>query len=1349
MSGTPSGCVPQIEQFNFNEPDKWPKWKRRFERYLTAAGLGNKTDEEKVNTLIYLMGDAADDILLTFNLSAADQTKFNLILEKFDGHFIPKKNIVYERTKFNQCVQSPGENFEDFLINLYTLVETCDYGILKEEMVRDRIVSGVSDGDLSEKLQLVDGLTLSKAIQICKQYEEVKKHKSLFSSSSVGKVGTHYNKFTDKPVNKINRSQPGTSRGYSSRNNNQNQQPPKRNKECPWCGIPETHPRERCPARDATCYFCRGRGHYSRVCKSRARGKVGAVDNSDDDSNNSDLDHGVLGAVGQSKDLDNKWQVSVEMEGEYISFRLDTGADVTVVPSTYAKKKFLEPTNKKLYGPNHQRLDVVGKLRVKLKYHNRESVEDIYYVRDLSYPLLGRPAIENLKMIKLVLNIQNTSLIEDIIKEYPSLFKGLGTIPGVYKIDVKEDAVPYCLTTPRSVPIPLLSSLKEELLTLEKKGIINRIEEPSEWCSPIVIVPKKVTSKDTPKIRLCIDFTKVNASIKRQHHPIPKVESTLAMISGAKYFSKLDANSGFYQIQIAPESKHLTTFITPFGRYTFNRLPFGITSAPEIFQRKMEEILNGEEGAICRMDDILVWGRTLSEHNHRLRQVLNKLKNSGMTLNKSKCVVGVESIHFLGHKIDGTGIRPDDDKIKAISDMPEPTDKKGVQRFLGMINFVCRSIPNRASILEPLYALLKDNTMFFWGPDQKRSFSEIKKVLIQSPALAVFDPSLETIVSADASSYGIGGALFQKQPDGQVRPVAYVSRTLNEAERRYAQIEREGLAVAWTMTKLEEYILGLPNVTLQTDHKPLVPIFSTKTLDSLSPRLLRFKIRLARYSYNIVHVPGKDLLIADTLSRQPIEPSADEERFPDAEEYINLLFSSYQASDARLQEILNEQQADDDFQVLVKYILEGWPVREEVDSQVVQYWPERNNLSLVNGFLMNGNRLLIPKGLHKEILNRLHDGHQGITKTRRRAQDTVWWPGISKQIEELVKSCQKCIEHAPPPRNEPLQPSIFPERPWQRIAADLLYYKGKIALSVIDYYSGFLEVEFIPDMKMNTVIGKLRAIFARHGIPEELRTDCGSHFKLDSFAKEYGFNHVMSSPRFPQSNGEAEAGVKIVKRILSKSDNFYRGLLAYNSTPRHNGYSPSELLMNRKLRTTLPMHPGKLDSCVPDKENLRNKEFIHKANQKYYYNRRHGTRELKPLSVSSKVWIQDLNRYGKVVSSDANLRTYKIDTGNQILRRNRWALTPVPKELDNDRNIRGQPIEDVEGNRPASSTPPSDDIVRSPSSQVVASPRQQLTLLKTPVGRQATPETTHLVDKTPNKVSRYGREIRKPKRLDW
>nr|XP_039248050.1 uncharacterized protein K02A2.6-like [Styela clava] len=1026
------------------------------------------------------------------------------------------------------------------------------FGDLHDDLIRDRIVVGIRDAKLSERPQLDPDLTLEKAIKQVRQSEQVKRQQSMLRQGDILPKSCD---FVDsvKSHRKFGKHKHGLQKSQSN------------NYRCGRCGKSNKHSREK-------CFKCSKIGHYARWCHGATN--VDHVDR-DVDSPDSDVEKhenkGFLENVGESSS--HKWMLDLFVKNVKINFKVDTGADVTVISENDFKKMKnvkLTPSHRKLFGAN------------------------------------GRPAIESLAIVYFVGDV--TSEDQKYKKKYPKLFSRLGQLEGEYKIVLHENAVPFAITVPRRVQLPLLSKVKKLLLKMEQDGVISRVNEPTDWCAGMVVVPKPDGS-----VRIFTDLTHLNKAVKREKHPLPASEQILEQLSGSKVFSKLDAKSGFWQVKLAKESRLLTTFMTPIGRFCYERLPFGISSAPEHFQRRMCDILIDLLIGICSMDNVLVHGRNQEEHDKILDAVLKKIAKAGLTLN-DKCQFSRQKLKFLGFMIDSEGVHPDPQKVMAISKMPAPTNVSELRFFLGMVNQLGKFSRNLADISKPLRDLLSKKNSWIWEQSQIDSFQKVKQECLSKKVLSLYNPNSATIVSADASSYGLGATLKQKNSDGQWKSVAFASRAMNTTVQKYAQLEKEALAVTRACECFQDFLVGMHSM-INTDHKPLVALFGTKSLDELPPRIQRFRLRLMRFSFDISHIPGKHLIIADTLSRAPLDDMREEDiqLNEDSDIYVCSVIDEFPASEKRLQQIRVHLNEDIVCKEVINFCMHGWPDESRLNDVLLPYYQVRDDLTVIDGLLLRGTRLVIPASLRLDILEKIHEGHMGIVKCRSRARSSVWWPYMNKWI--------------------------------------------KIAL--------------LQDTTSLTVINHLKSVFAKYGIPEVIISDNGPQYasgEFSKFAEEYGFCHITTSPCYAQCNGEAERAVQTIKNLLKRTKDPYMALLNYRSTALKNGYSPSELPMGRKLRTKLPVYSSKLIPKWPDMDELQNKELGDKMKQKMHFDKRHRAQNMEKLQISDHAWIKDgLQKEQGVITGYADTpRSYMILTPSGTLRRNRRHLKKVPERPTSD-----------------------------------------------------------------------------------
>jgi len=497
----------------------------------------------------------------------------------------------------------------------------------------------------------------------------------------------------------------------------------------------------------------------------------------------------------------------------------------------------------------------------------------------------------------------------------------------------------------------------------------------SEWATPVVPILKGDGS-----VRLCGDFKiTVNPVLVSTEYPLPKIEHLYARIAGARYFSKIDLKDAYQQLVLDDSSRALTTVNTIKGLFRYTRVPFGLKSSAGEFQKAIESITKKLEGVEVFIDDIIVSGKTIPEHNTRLEKLLNALGLAGLRVRERKCTFLRTAVEYLGHKIDGQGLHTLDKHTAAIREAAAPQDRHELKSFLGLVTYYTKFVKNAVQILKPLYDLLKEGAKWAWSKEAGNAFDSIKSILSSKPVLDHYDPSVPIKLMVDASSYAIGAVISQVYGNAE-KPVAYASRVLSEAERKYPQIEKEGLAIIYGVQKFYDYLYAR-KFTLVTDHKPLYHIFGEKKGIPIyaANRLQRWAYVLTAFDFDISFVKTEKNA-ADFLSRIRIGTEDNESTAPRC---INFIYDNCPFNINWIK-IKTQTRVDKILSQVIKAIDIGvWPTDADKNESLKPYYTRRHEISTEQDCLMWGYRVIIPSKFRAALLTELHSTHAGMSEGDR------------------------------------------------------------------------------------------------------------------------------------------------------------------------------------------------------------------------------------------------------------------------------------------------------------------------------------------------------------------------------
>nr|XP_026484830.1 uncharacterized protein K02A2.6-like [Vanessa tameamea] len=1214
---------------------RWERWKRSLNIYLEAADV--TTSSKKRASLLHWGGQELQEIL--FNIPGGYVTAdgnvdvFKVAITKLDEYFAPKQNKRYERHLFRQIKQEENEKFEKYLVRLRQQALKCQFMDVDDNLI-DQIIEKCSSDELRKKiLRAGETITLSEVITEANTLEVVERQLNDFNrkDQTINKIDTQVEKRTF-----INNGK----------------------KECFRCGSWNHLAYDvKCPAKGKTCNKCKKMGHFQSQCRGigQKRSYQGNKLEKNVDEKKIKKSYQKKEDIRQTNAIEDKIDyvfnilnndtLTCLVGGIQIQMLIDSGCQHNLITDkTWLKiKENIVKTGEEVKNPgkifvaygSEVPLNILTSFNADIRVGSKSQNTTFYVIDKGTRNLLGKVTAIALGVLKIGLDVNHV-----VMTPFPK-FKNI-QIQIPIDSNIKPVAQPY-----RRIPIPLEEKVDKKINELLQKDIIEKVEEPSEWISPVVPI-----LKPDGDIRLCIDMRRANLAIKRENHPLPTMEQLLPKIQNAKMFSKLDIKDAFHQLELVPDSRHITTFISGKGLYRFKRLMFGITCAPEMFQKTLERVLIECEGVANFIDDILVYGRDKKEHDIRLQKVLETIRANNIMLKEEKCIYRTAKVQFLGHELSDQGIRPLDKYLSDIKNFRTPINISELQSFLGLINYIGKWIPNLATLTEPLKLLLRKKSARnadikdSWGTSQQTAFCALKAALSDIPNLGYYNVNDKTLVFADASPVGLGAVLVQIN-ENSPRIIGFGNKTLSECERRYCQTEKEALALVWAVEHFHMFLYG-KEFDLITDHKPLEIIFGPKSRPCA--RIERWIMRLQSYKYNVIYRPGKNN-IADPLSRL-CTLKEDSTQYRD---YVQDIIDHARPIAVPLKDIEEQSKSDADIQKVKQGIY-----NKKWDETVKGYKLFESELCFYGDILLRGNRIVIPTRLRQLVLDAAHEGHPGVVAMKLRLRAKVWWPKYDKDVENLVRSCKGCtLVSAPNPPN-PLKRRELPTQSWIDIAIDLLgpLPSGDYLLVVIDYFSRYKEIKSCRDVSSKEMIRLLKDIFSRLGHPVTITSDNGKQFvsgEFKAYCQENDIKLFNSIPYWPQQNGEVERQNRdIIKRLKicqverkNWKEALTEYLTMYNGTPHSvTGKTPAELFFRRKFRDKIPM----IDIAEQSFEDIdvRDKDKEQKEKGREYTDKRRRAREAD-LQVGDKVYVKNANKTNKLsLNFDTAMHTVKSRNGGDV-----------------------------------------------------------------------------------------------------
>ncbi|XP_058817568.1 uncharacterized protein K02A2.6-like [Topomyia yanbarensis] len=918
----------------------------------------------------------------------------------------------------------------------------------------------------------------------------------------------------------------------------------------------------------------------SQVTDNQSTLQTNFVDNFETNGSDKSPDIREVCSVNSISDNEKLW-MKVRVNGVELRFEVDTGSPVTIHRCAGNNGRVCRIRRAKLAVTVVRR--EIGKTSV-----NRTRMVDAFVGR-----LEQNTAVNEISRFIPESNRATPDAVPDssvavkkVLLKFPRVFEeSIGKISRVQaNLPLKKDARPVFLKA-RKIPFNLQKVVEAELDKLVEEGVLTKVNQ-SNWATPIVPV-----KKSNNRVRICGDYKKtVNPNLVVDKHPLPTVDELFTSLAGGKKFSKIDLVQAYLQLEVAPEDREILTLSTHRGLYRPSRLMYGVASAPAIWQRQMEALLQGIEGVSVFLDDIKVTGPNDETHLRRLEEVLRRLDESNIRVNRNKCVFFANEIEYCGYLIDCNGIHKIQKKVDAIQEMRRPENKNEVRSFVGLINYYGRFFYDLSTVLYPLNNLLKKDVPFKWSKQCEKSFQVVKKQMQAETCLVHYSPELPLLLATDASPYGVGAILSHIYPDGSERPIQFASQTLNRTQQAYLHVDKEAYAIIFGVKKFFQFLYGRKFV-LVTDNQAVTKIFAEhKGLPVMSAlRMQHYATYLQSFDYEIRFRKSAEHANVDALSRIPLKLAEADNIIEESD-----LVEMHQIETLPLTVAELAQATAED--LTVKNLIQGVKYSILVTGKD-RFGIDQSEFAMQKGCLLRGIRVYVPPSLRKRVLDELHSTHFGTTRTKSLARGFCWWMGMDNEIEEMIANCINCQSVRPEPAKMLLHCWEAPTAPFERVHVDFAGpFMDTYFFILVDAFTKWPEVRVCSSITADSTIRMCREIFSIFEIPSVLVTDHGVQFtseQFQQFLRMNGITHKMGAPYHPATNGQAERFVQTIKQKLKSlkctkaqlNAELCNILLTYRKMLHPaTGQSPAMMMFGRQIRS-------RIDLMLPKNETVSAKNY--------------------------------------------------------------------------------------------------------------------------------------------------------------